>query len=80
MPDGTFKVLPPDTTEEFYALVEYNMPTPTSRDESYPVTISIDAAGIEPKQNVTINLTESHYWNYSSAVENVKSLAKRGIQ
>ena len=25
MPDGTFKVLPPDTTEEFYALVEYNM-------------------------------------------------------
>ena len=80
MPDGTFKVLPPDTTEDFFALVEYNMPTPTSREESYPVTITVEAAGIEPKQNVSINLTEWHYWKYQSAVAAVKDLVARGKQ
>jgi len=80
MPDGTFKILPPDTTEDFFALVEYNMPTPTSREETYPVTISVDAAGIEPKQNVSINLTEWHYWKYQSAVAAVKDLVSRGKQ
>jgi hypothetical protein len=80
MPDGTFKILPPDTTEDFFALVEYNMPTPTSREETYPVTISVDAAGIEPKQNVSINLTEYHYWKYQSAVATVKDLVSRGKQ
>lgn len=80
MPDGTFKVLPPDTTEEFYALVEYNMPSPTSRQETYPVTITVEAAGIEPKQNVTIDLTEWHYWKYQSAVAAVKDLVARGKQ
>jgi len=80
MLDGTFKILPPDTTEDFFALVEYNMPTPTSREETYPVTISVDAAGIEPKQNVSINLTEWHYWKYQSAVAAVKDLVSRGKQ
>lgn len=80
MPDGTFKVLPPDTTEDFYALVEYNMPTPTSREETYTVTITVEAAGIEPKQNVTIDLTEWHYWKYQSAVAAVKDLVARGKQ
>jgi len=80
MPDGTFKILPPETTEDFYALVEYNMPTPTSREETYPVNITVEAAGIEPKQNVSINLTEYHYWKYQSAVAAVKDLVSRGKQ
>jgi hypothetical protein len=80
MPDGTFKILPPDTTEDFFALVEYNMPTPTRREETYPVTITVEAAGIEPKQNVTVNLTEWHYWKYQSAVAAVKDLVSRGKQ
>jgi hypothetical protein len=80
MPDGTFKILPPETTEDFFALVEYNMPTPTSREETYPVNITVEAAGIEPKQNVSINLTEYHYWKYQSAVAAVKDLVSRGKQ
>ena len=80
MPDGTFKILPPETTEDFFALVEYNMPTPTSREETYPVNITVEAAGIEPKQNVSINLTEWHYWKYQSAVASVKDLVSRGKQ
>jgi len=80
MPDGTFKILPPDTTEDFYALVEYRMPNPVRRQETYPVTITVEAAGIEPKQNVTINLTEWHYWKYNSAVATVKDLVARGKQ
>lgn len=80
MPDGTFKILPPDTTEDFYALVEYKMPSPIRRLETYPVTITVEAAGIEPKQNVTIDLTEWHYWRYNSAVATVKDLVARGKQ
>ena len=80
MPDGTFKILPPDTTEDFYALVEYKMPNPIRRQETYPVTITVEAAGIEPKQNVTIDLTEWHYWKYNSAVATVKDLVARGKQ
>lgn len=80
MPDGTFKILPPDTTEDFYALVEYKMPSPVRRLETYPVTITVEAAGIEPKQNVTIDLTEWHYWRYNSAVATVKDLVARGKQ
>jgi hypothetical protein len=56
------------------------MPTPTSREENYPVNITVEAAGIEPKQNVSINLTEWHYWKYQSAVATVKDLVSRGKQ
>jgi hypothetical protein len=80
MPDGTLKVLPPDTTEDFYALVQYEMPNPVRRQESYPVTVTVEAAGAEPKQNVTINLTEWHYWKFNSAVAAVKDLVAKGKQ
>jgi hypothetical protein len=80
MADGTFKILPPDTTEDWFVLVEYKMPSVTSVFKSYPVTITVEAAGIEPKQNVTINLTQNHYWNYRPAVATVKDLVSRGKQ
>jgi hypothetical protein len=78
MSDGTFKILPFDTTEDWFVLVEYKMPSVTSVFKTYPVTISVEAAGIEPKQNVSIELTQNHYWNYRPAVATVKDLVSRG--
>lgn len=81
MPDGTFKILNPDTTtEDWFVLVEYKMPSVTSVTKTYPVTLTIEPAGIEPKQNVSIDLTHHHYWNYRPAVAKVKDLVARGKQ
>lgn len=80
MPDGTFKILDPDTTEDWFVLVEYKMPSPTSTFKSYPVTVTVEPAGLEPKQNVSFDLTQNHYWNYRPAVAKVKSLVARGKQ
>jgi hypothetical protein len=78
MPDGTFKVLPPETEEDWFVLVEYKMPTVTSTFKFYPVTITVEPEGIEPKQNVTIELTQNFYWNYRPAVSTIKDLVSRG--
>lgn len=79
MADGSFKVLNPDTTtEDWEALIEYKMPSTSSTFKTYPVTITVEPEGLEPRQNVTINLTQNHYWNYRTAVAKIKNLVSRG--
>ena len=80
MPDGTFKILEPDTTEDWFALVEYNMPDVTVVLKSYPVTIAVDETIYEPKQNVSFDLEQYHFWNFVPAVATVKNLVSRGKQ
>ncbi len=80
MPDGTFKILEPDTTEDWFALVEYNMPDVTVVLKSYPVTIAVDATIFGPNQNVSFDLEQYHFWNFVPAVAAVKDLVSRGKQ
>lgn len=78
MPDGTFKILPPDTEEDWFVLVEYRMPSVTSTEKFYPITITVEPEGLEPRQNVDIQLTQYFYWNYRPAVATVQDLVSKG--
>lgn len=69
MRDGSVKQLPPDTTEDFKAIIQYKMPAQTF------TTKEIEWA-LEFSGNVTENpiMTQYVYWVFSSAANNLKSL------
>lgn len=68
MKDGTVKVLSPDTTEDYYALVKYKMPFPTFFSVSHPLTIGIPLDPVEgtPPTSNTISINQFCLWSYSS--------------
>lgn len=82
MPDGTIKVLPPDTTETFVGLVKYNMPNPTFTTKSYDFVVTIPANNtmVPPllTYTQTVTLSQKFYWSFSTAVANVQSLVAKG--
>ena len=82
MPDGSLKVLPPDTTETFVGLVKYNMPSPTSTSKSYDFVVTIPANNtlVPPllTYTQTVTMTQNFYWTFETAVANVKALVARG--
>ena len=74
--DGTLEVLPPDTTEEFKALVRYEMPNPVTQNNQYAFSVT----GPGETGNVTLqaNVGQWIVWRYQTAVDNIGSLRVRG--
>lgn len=74
--DGTLEVLPPDTTEEFKALVRYEMPNPVTQNNQYAFSVT----GPGETGNVTLqaNIGQWIVWRYQTAVDNIGSLRVRG--
>ena len=84
MPDGSLKVLPPDTTEKFVGLVKYNMPSPTWTQKSYDFVVTIPANNtmVPPMLSYTetVTMTQRYYWTFETAVANVQNLVARGLK
>lgn len=55
MSDYSVKILPADTQEEFFGLVQYQMPSPTYIMKTYPFTVTI------PKENVVAAVGSQPY-------------------
>ena len=74
--DGTLEILPPDTTEEFKALVRYEMPNPVTQNNQYAFSVT----GPGETGNVTLqaNIGQWIVWRYQTAVDNIGSLRVRG--
>jgi hypothetical protein len=75
--DGTLEVLPPDTTEDFKALVRYEMPNPVTQNNQYAFSVT----GPGETGNVTLqaNVGQWIVWRYQTAVTNVQTLVSQGI-
>lgn len=84
MPDGSLKVLPPDTTEKFVGLVKYNMPTPTFTTKSYDFVVTIPANNtmVPPllTYTQTVTMTQNFYWTVETAIANIQTLVARGTK
>ena len=74
--DGTLEVLPPDTTEEFKALVRYEMPNPVTQNNQY--TFSVTGPGETGNVTLQANVGQWIVWRYQTAVDNIGSLRVRG--
>ena len=75
--DGTLKTLEPDTTEDFKALVRYEMPNPVTQNNQYAFSVT----GPGETGNVTLqaNVGQWVVWRYQTAVTNVQTLVSQGI-
>ena len=75
--DGTLEFLPPDTTEDFKALVRYEMPDPVTQNNQYAFSVT----GPGETGNVTLqaNVGQWIVWNYQTAVTNIQTLVSQGI-
>ena len=74
--DGSLEVLPPDTTEEFKALVRYEMPNPVTQNNQY--TFSVTGPGETGNVTLQANVGQWIVWRYQTAVNNIGSLRVRG--
>jgi hypothetical protein len=74
--DGTVQALPPTTTEDFKALVRYEMPTPVTQNNAYAFSVT----GPGETGNVTLqtNIGQWVVWNYQTAVTNIGTLVQLG--
>jgi len=74
--DSTLQILPPDTTEEYKALVRYEMPTPVTQNNQYAFSVS----GPGETGNVTLqaNISQWVVWRYQTAVDNITNLIQLG--
>jgi hypothetical protein len=74
--DGTLEVLPPDTTEDFKALVRYEMPNSITQNNQYAFSVT----GPGETGNVTLqaNVGQWIVWKYQTAVNNIGTLKVRG--
>ena len=75
--DNTLEVLPPDTTEDFKALVRYEMPNPVTQNNQYAFSVT----GPGETGNVTLqaNIGQWVVWQYQTAVNNIGTLVQLGI-
>lgn len=82
MVDGTEQVLQADTTEPFFSLIQYQMPTPTYTKKTYPVAVTIPADPILGGGATTenINLYQWFYWRYQVAKANIAAARARGLR
>lgn len=79
--DLSVATLPFDTTEDFLALVLYNMPNSTAPVQlSYPFNVLArdDFSDPNTKSNVSFTVAQWYAWSYQSAVSTVKSLVAAG--
>jgi hypothetical protein len=74
--DGTLEALPPDTTEDFKALVRYEMPNPVTQNNQYAFSVT----GPGETGNVTLqaNVGQWIVWKYQTAVDNISTLVQLG--
>jgi len=80
MKNGSLQVLPANTTEDFLALVEYNMPQPVTIRQEFLFNVSAPATfNGSPNINWPFTMFQWVVWRYQTAVTNVKSLVSRGI-
>jgi hypothetical protein len=75
--DGTLEFLPPDTSEDFKALVRYEMPDPVTQNNQYAFSVT----GPGETGNVTLqaNVGQWIVWNYQTANTNIQTLVSQGI-
>ena len=75
--DGTLEALPPDTTEDFKALVRYEMPNPVTQNNQYAFSVT----GPGETGNVTLqaNIGQWVVWQYQTAVNNIQTLVSQGV-
>jgi hypothetical protein len=75
--NGTILALPPNTTEDFKALIRYEMPDPVTQNNLYAFSVT----GPGETGNVTLqaNIGQWVVWNYQTAVTNVQTLVSQGV-
>jgi hypothetical protein len=75
--NGTVQALPPDTTEDFKALVRYEMPNPVTQNNQYAFSVT----GPGETGNVTLqaNIGQWIVWKYQTAVTNIQTLVSQGV-
>ena len=75
--NGTIQALPPTTTEDFKALVRYEMPNPVTQNNLYAFSVT----GPGETGNVTLqaNVGQWVVWQYQTAVNNIGTLVQLGI-
>lgn len=80
MKNNTLQVLPANTTEDFLALVEYNMPQPVTTNKEMLFNVSAPAEfNGSPNINWPFTMYQWVVWRYQSAVASVQSLVNQGI-
>jgi hypothetical protein len=80
MADYSTKILSPNTTENWIALVEYNPPSPTFIEKTFDLSVTIPAdptLGGNPTTE-TVTMHNWVYWTYSSARTTVINLVAQG--
>ena len=75
--NGTIQALPPTTTEDFKALVRYEMPNPVTQNNLYAFSVT----GPGETGNVTLqaNVGQWVVWQYQTAVNNINTLVSQGV-
>ena len=71
--DNTIAVLPADTSVDFLALIEYQMPSPTLFNNTYNFTVT------SPTDSIAYPMYQTVVWSYQSAVSSVQALTAQGI-
>lgn len=78
--DNNFQVLPANTTEDFLALIEYNMPQPVTTRKEMLFNVSAPATfNGSPNINWPFTMYQWVIWRYQSAVASVQTLVNQGI-
>jgi len=80
MQDYSLKVLPPTTTEDWIALIRYQMPSPTSiqKDILFTVTIPPDPLLGGAPTTETVTMSQWVFWNFASARASIINLVSEG--
>lgn len=81
MADYSVQRLPANTTESFFSLTHYSMPSPTYTMLAYPFTVTIPSTyGSGSTVNESHTMNHWFYWSYSVAVANVAACVSRGLK
>lgn len=81
MTDYSEQILPADTTEPFFGLIHYQMPSPTFTMKTYPFAVTIPAtygSGSTVVENTSMD--QWFYWKYQVAVANIAAITARGLK
>lgn len=86
MPDNSLKILPPDTTEFFLALVRYSPPGIKRKTVTHTVNYDItyqpnpsDPLATGQTINNTTAFTQDIVWNYNIAVQQFNAVLAKGV-
>lgn len=82
MADLSEKVLPATTTEPFFSLIQYKMPSPTYTMKTYPFTVTLPADPLLGGSSTTesVNMNQWFYWRYQVAAADIAAINARGLK